>query len=66
MIPNPEKGVPTVWDIAEGWIGTPDPADQTFTREDLTRIFPDNPANAGIRNVSALDGQVRRHNDIND
>jgi predicted amidohydrolase YtcJ len=66
MIPNPEKGVPTVWDIAEGWIGTPDPADQTFTREDLTRIFPNNPANAGIRNVDALDGQVRRHNSIED
>jgi hypothetical protein len=61
MIPNPEKGVPTVWDIAEGWIGTIEEKDQTFTRQDLTRIFPDNPANAGIRNVDALDGQVLRH-----
>jgi hypothetical protein len=66
MIPNPEKGVPTVWDISEGWIGTVQPEDQTFTREDLTRIFPNNPANAGIRNVDALDGQVQRHNSIED
>jgi len=64
MIPNPVKGIPTVWDIAEGWIGTPDQEDQTFTRQDLTRLFPNNPVNAGIRNVSALDGQVQRHHSI--
>ena len=66
LIPNPEKGVPTVWDIAEGWIGTINPADQTFTSEDLTRLLPDNPANAGIRNVREPDGMVRRHHDIDD
>ncbi|MGK0296498.1 MAG: hypothetical protein ACI9XC_000087 [Gammaproteobacteria bacterium] len=61
LIPNPEKGIPTVWDIAEGWIGTPDQVDQTFTREGLTKILPNNPANAGIRNVGETDGSVRRN-----
>jgi hypothetical protein len=61
LIPNPEKGIPTVWDIAEGWIGTPDQVDQTFTREGLTKILPNNPANAGIRNVGEKDGSVRRN-----
>jgi imidazolonepropionase-like amidohydrolase len=64
--PNPEKGVATIWDIAEGWIGTPDEADQTFTREGLTRALPENPANAGVRNVGEPDGMVRRHNSITD
>ena len=62
--PNPEKGVTTIWDIAEGWIGTPDPADQTFTQEGLTGALPNNPANAGVRNVGEPDGSVRRHNSI--
>jgi predicted amidohydrolase YtcJ len=64
--PNPEKGVATIWDIAEGWIGTPDPADQTFTREGLTGALPNNPANAGVRNVGEPDGMVRRHNSLED
>ncbi len=32
LIPNPPAGIPTIWDIAEGWIGTPTRAEQTFTR----------------------------------
>ncbi len=64
MIPNPERGIPTVWDIAEGWIGTPEPKDQTFSREGLTKALPDNPANAGIRNVREPDGLVRRHHSL--
>ncbi len=66
LIPNPPAGVPTIWDIAEGWIGTPSPADQTFTREGLTGALPDNPANAGIRNVREPDGTVRRHKSVDD
>jgi predicted amidohydrolase YtcJ len=66
LIPNPPKGIPTIWDIAEGWIGTPTRAEQTFTREGLTRALPNNPANAGIRNVREPDGTVRRHNSIED
>ena len=58
--PNPEEGTATIWDIAEGWIGTPDPADQTFTREGLTAALPNNPANAGVRNSGEPDGRVRR------
>jgi predicted amidohydrolase YtcJ len=61
LLPNPAVGIPTIWDIAEGWIGTPDPADQIFTREGLTRALPDNPANAGVRNSREPDGSVRRH-----
>jgi hypothetical protein len=64
--PNPEKGVATIWDIAEGWIGTPEPADQTFTRAGLTGALPNNPANAGVRNVGEPDGLVRRHNSLED
>ena len=66
LIPNPAAGVPTIWDIAEGWIGTPSPADQSFTREGLTGALPDNPANAGIRNTRENDGFVRRHNSVDD
>ena len=61
LIPNPPKGTATVWDIAEGWIGTPEPKDQKFTREGLTKALPNNPANAGIRNVREPDGLVVRH-----
>ena len=64
--PNPAKGVTTIWDIAEGWIGTPDEADQTFTRAGLTGALPNNPANAGVRNVREPDGSVRRHNSLKD
>jgi len=67
LVPNPEKGIATVWDIAEGWIGTPDPADQTFTREGLSRALPNNPATAGIRIVGEPDGLVKRnitHNEV--
>lgn len=66
LIPNPPAGVPTIWDIAEGWIGTPKPEDQTFTREGLSGALPANPANAGIRNVREPDGTVRRHNSVDD
>ncbi len=66
LIPNPPAGIPTIWDIAEGWIGTPTRAEQTFTREGLTRALPKNPANAGIRNVREPDGIVRRHRSIDD
>jgi len=66
LIPNPSVGIPTIWDIAEGWIGTPDPADQKFTREGLTQALPDNPANAGVRNSGEDAGVVRRHNTIDD
>jgi len=61
LIPNPPLGIPSVWDIAEGWIGTQEPADQTFTMTGLTRALPNNPANAGIRNAREKDGVVRRH-----
>jgi len=61
LIPNPAVGIPTIWDIAEGWIGTPDPADQVFTSEGLTGALPDNPANAGVRNSAEDAGVVRRH-----
>lgn len=66
LIPNPAAGVPTIWDIAEGWIGTPSPDDASFTREGLSRALPGNPANAGIRNAREDDGYVRRHNSIDD
>ena len=66
LIPNPAKGTATIWDIAEGWIGTPDPKDQTFTREGLTKALPDNPANAGIRNNGEKAGSIRRFNSISD
>ncbi|NNC78104.1 MAG: amidohydrolase family protein [Woeseiaceae bacterium] len=66
LIPNPSVGVPTIWDIAEGWIGTKSVADQTFTRQGLTKALPNNPANAGIRNVREDDGFVRRHNSVDD
>ncbi|MDX1500000.1 MAG: amidohydrolase family protein [Woeseiaceae bacterium] len=66
LIPNPPAGVPTIWDIAEGWIGTPTRAEQSFTREGLTAALPDNPANAGIRNVREPDGLVRRHRSVDD
>jgi len=61
LIPNPAAGIPTIWDIAEGWIGTPEPADQVFTKEGLSGALPRNPANAGIRNAREDDGVVRRH-----
>lgn len=61
LIPNPAVGIPTLWDIAEGWIGTLDPADQVFTKAGLTRALPKNPANAGVRNAREDDGVVRRH-----
>jgi predicted amidohydrolase YtcJ len=66
LVPNPAVNVPTIWDIAEGWIGTPDPADQKFTSEGLTGALPNNPANAGVRNARESDGVVRRHNNIED
>jgi len=66
LLPNPAVGIPTIWDIAEGWIGTPDPADQKFTREGLTQALPYNPANAGVRNSGEDAGVVRRHNTIDD
>lgn len=66
LIPNPAAGIPTIWDIAEGWIGTRYTADQSFTREGLTGALPRNPANAGIRNAREDDGFVRRHNSIED
>lgn len=61
LIPNPAVGIPTIWDIAEDWIGTPDPADQLFTKQGLTRVLPNNPANAGVRNSREDSGVVRRH-----
>ena len=66
LIPNPAVGIPTIWDIAEGWIGTAKAADQVFTKEGLTRALPDNPANAGIRNAREDDGVVRRHITVDD
>jgi predicted amidohydrolase YtcJ len=66
LIPNPAVGIPTIWDIAEGWIGTRYPADQSFTKAGLTAALPNNPANAGIRNAREDDGFVRRHNSIED
>jgi predicted amidohydrolase YtcJ len=66
LIPNPAVNVPTIWDIAEGWIGTPDPADQLFTSEGLTKALPNNLANAGVRNSRESDGVVRRHISIED
>jgi len=59
--PNPAKGTAVIWDIAEGWIGTPDPQDQKFTREGLTKALPNNPANAGVRNSGNSAGLVVRH-----
>lgn len=66
LIPNPAVGIPTIWDIAEGWIGTRYEKDQTFTKAGLTRALPNNPANAGIRNSGEDAGVVRRHNSIDD
>ena len=66
LIPNPPKGTPTIWDIAEGWIGTPDPAKASFTREGLTKALPNNPANAGIRNNGEPAGSIRRLKTITD
>jgi len=59
--PNPAVGVTTIWDIAEGWIGTVEPEDQTFTRAGLTRALPNNPANAGVRNSAEKPGRAVRH-----
>lgn len=61
LIPNPPVGIPTIWDIAEGWIGTLHAADQKFTMAGLSRALPRNPANAGVRNAREDDGMVRRH-----
>jgi len=66
LIPNPPKGTPTIWDIAEGWIGTPDPTKASFTREGLTKALPNNPANAGIRNNGEPAGSIRRFKTITD
>lgn len=66
LIPNPAVGVPTIWDIAEGWIGTKSVADQSFTRQGLTKALPRNPANAGVRNAREDDGYVRRHKSVDD
>ena len=41
-------------------------ADQTFTREGLTRALPDNPANAGVRNTGEPAGSIRRFNSVED
>jgi imidazolonepropionase-like amidohydrolase len=61
LIPDPSIGIPTIWDISEGWLGTPDQEDQIFTKEGLTKALPNNPANAGIRNGGEDSGFVRRH-----
>lgn len=66
LIPNPAVGIPTIWDIAEGWIGTVEPAGQKFTQAGLTATLPDNPANAGVRNSREDAGYVRRHRSVGD
>ena len=58
LIANPDAGTLTLWDIAEGWIGTHDEKDQIFTQEGLNRAVPNNPAAAGVRNAGGPDGQV--------
>jgi predicted amidohydrolase YtcJ len=58
LIPNKDAGLLTIWDIAEGWIGTREAKDQVFTRAGLTKALPNNPAAAGVRNAGARDGQV--------
>lgn len=58
---NPDAGINTIWQMATGWIGTEDPADQEITREQLTEIMPNNPLSMGVR-ITDLpdDGQVIR------
>ncbi len=58
LIANPDAGLFTLWDIAEGWIGTVEAKDQVFTRQGLTRTLPNNPAAAGVRNAGQPDGRV--------
>ena len=52
------RGLLTLWDIAEGWIGTVEAKDQLFTRQGLSRTLPNNPAAAGVRNGRQPDGRV--------
>lgn len=58
---NPDAGIETIWQMAQGWIGTEDPADQEITRELLSDILPDNPLSMGVR-ITDLpeDGQIVR------
>jgi len=58
LVANPDAGLLTLWDIAEGWIGTVEAKDQVFTRQGLTRTLPNNPAAAGVRNARQPDGRV--------
>lgn len=58
LVPNPDAGLLTLWDIAEGWIGTVNAADQVFTKAGLTKALPNNPASAGVRDAGEPDGRV--------
>jgi imidazolonepropionase-like amidohydrolase len=58
LVPNPDAGLLTIWDIAEGWIGTVEANDQIFTRQGLTKALPNNPASAGVRDAGEEDGRV--------
>lgn len=58
---NPDAGITTIWQMATGWIGTEDPADQEITREQLTEIVPNNPLAMGVRITDLPEaGQVIR------